>query len=374
MNQDSVRVNRIHWVRVFPLLRLFDAASLGCGLNALLLAFACLVVSWTGSSLLNRMLSDGSITAVCEFPWPEYARAEGTLSTDLELRESWLTTKALPSTLGSLFVSATRVCFDGWFEGRTVSLLSSHHPVPSASWILSADLMVWNALVLCFFGTAIARTVATRFCCQTRTGLSSAVKLAGKSLRNSLLSTGLVLLFLAILRGLLFGAGVVAQWGSFGHWAVSLIWGLIVLTLVALFLMLVLGGIAWLLSLSAIGTDNCSGAEGLSRSISYVLSHRIWTACGIGIVTVVALLVRWLLELLVAVGANGLPISLRDAPTDILRRIWMLAIELIPHAAHLSVFLAGMTILYVLLRQKEDGIGTEEIDGAVLAVSGEERR
>ena len=361
MNQDPVRINQVHWTRVFPFLRLFEAASLGCGLTVLLLAFVCLLVSWGGSGLLNRVLSDGTITAVCEFPWPEYARAHGTGTSDLGPREAWLTTKVLPSAVGSLSVSAARTCF----EGQTTIPFAAQRLASSAPWLLSLDLMVWNALVLCFFGTAIARTVATQFCCQTRTGVLGALRFAGGRLRHNLLSTGLVLLFLAVFRGLLFSANSVSQWGGVGQWVASLLWGFIVLTVIALALMLVLGGVAWLLSLAAIGTDCCSGAEGLSRSISYVLSHRLWTACGMVTVTAVALLVRWLLELFVAVGVNGLPTQLRDAPNDAWRRGWMLGIELVPHAAHLSVFLTGITILYVLLRQKEDGIDTQEIDGAV---------
>ena len=39
--------------------------------------------------------------------------------------------------------------------------------------------------------------------------------------------------------------------------------------------------------------------------------------------------------------------------------------ELVPHVAHFAVFMTGITILYVLLRQKEDGIDIQEIDGAV---------
>ena len=366
MNQDPVRINQVHWTRVFPFLRLFEAASLGCGLTVLLLAFVCLVVSWVGSGLLNRVLSDGTITAVCEFPWPEYARANGTGTSDIGPREAWLTTKVLPSAVASLSVSAARVCF----EGQATIPFASQRFVSSAPWLLSLDLMVWNALVLCFFGTAIARTVATQFCRQTRTGVFGALRFAGGRLRHNLLSTGLVLLFLAVLRGLLFSAIIVSQWGAVGQWAASLLWGFIVLTVIALALMLVLGGVAWLLSLAAIGTDRCSGAEGLSRSISYALSHRLWTACGMVTVTAVALLTRWLLELLVAVGVNGLPSQLRNGPNDVLRRGWMLGIELVPHVAHLSVFLTGITILYVLLRQKEDGINTQEIDGAVLHLPG----
>jgi len=360
MNQDPVRVSQVHWTKIFPFLRLFEASSLGCGLTVLLLGYTCLLVSWTGSSLQNRLLSDGTITAVCEFPWPEYARADGAVTLDIGPRESWLTTKVLPSAVGSLSVSAARVCF----EGRESIPFGPPQPVSAISWMLSLDLLVWNALVICFFGTAIAHTVASQFCRQSRTGLFSSLKFAAGRLRHSLLSTGLVLLFVTVLRGLVFLADLLSQWGSIGQLTASLTWGFIILTSVCLALMLVMGGAAWLLSLSAIGTDRCSGGESLSRSISYVLSHRLKTAWGFIIVTALALLVRWLLELLIAVGVNGLPTQLREAPSDGLRRCWMLSIELIPHAAHLSVFLTGVTILYVLLRNREDGISIEEIDGA----------
>ncbi len=361
MNQDPVRISQVHWTKVLPFLRLFEASSIGCGLTALLLAYAGLIVSWTGSGLLNRFLSDGSITAVCEFPWPEYSRAGGNTPLKIGPVESLLTTKTLPSTLGSLSVSATRVCFDG----RHSIPVGPFQPTPPTSWILSLDLMVWNALVLSFFGIAITRAVATQFCCDSRTGPLIAIQFSMSQLRQSLLSTGLMLLFLAILRGLLFAADLMTQLGSVGQLAASLVWGLLVLTTIALTLTLVIGGAAWLLSLSAISTDRCTGAEALSRSISYVLSHRLKTAIGLAIVTSVGLFVRWLLESLVAVGVNGLPAQLRNGPPDGMRRLWLLAIELIPHAAHLSVFLAGITILYVLLRNKEDGINIEEMDGAV---------
>ncbi len=60
-----------------------------------------------------------------------------------------------------------------------------------------------------------------------------------------------------------------------------------------------------------------------------------------------------------------MPTQLRDGPKDAVRRGWMLGMELVPHVAHFAVFMTGITILYVLLRQKEDGIDIQEIDGAV---------
>ncbi len=361
MNQDPVRISQVHWTRVFPLLRLFQAASLGCGLPAFLLAYACLLVSWTGSGLANRILSEGSITAVCEFPWHAYARLQGKADRNINARELLATTRLLPAPVSSLKTSTSYTLFDS-----SLSTLSGpDSDRQSVPWLLSLDLMIWNALVLGFFGTAIARSVATSFCSQTRSGIFRSLRYCGRHLRATLLSTGLIVAFLAILHLMLWSAELATRFGSMGEIAVSIVWGPIFVMGAALVLVFVVGGAAWLLSLSATGTDGCSGADALSRCISYVLSHCLWSACGVMVVTAIALTVRCLAQLILIAGHLALPEQLRTADPGVVRRIWMFMVELTPDAVHLSVFLSGLTVLYVLLRQKEDGISLDEIDGAV---------
>ena len=359
MNQDPVRVSQVYWTRVFPLLRLFQAASLGCGLPAFLLAYACLLVSWTGCSLANCVLSDGSITAVCEFPWQTYVRLQGDTGHSVDDPVLLTPPRLLPASVSSLGASASHTFFRGSFS----ALFGSASERRSVPWLLWLDLMIWNALVLGFFGTAIARSVATAFCTQTRLGVLRSLGYCGRHSRATLLASGLAVLFPGILFVMMWCAGLVARTGFIGEHAVNIVWGAVFVLGVSLALVYVVGGTAWLLSVSAIGTDGCSGADALSRCISYVLSHRLWTACGFLLVSTTALSVRWLVELILAAGNFALPEQLLESNPGVVRRIWMFMVELIPDALHLSVFLSGLTVLYILLRRKEDGISLDEIDG-----------
>ena len=361
MNQDPARVSQIHWMQVFPLLRLFRAASLGCSLPPFLLAYACLLASWTGCSVANHFLSDGSITAVCEFPWHTYAHLQGKADRGISVRDLVATTQVLPAPLSNLETSTSYLLF-----GSSLSSLFGRNPGrQSVPWLLSLDLIIWNALVLGLFGTAVARSVATSFCNQSRSGVFLSLRYSGRHLRATLLATGLIVAFLAILHLMLRCAELIMQFGSIGEAAIHIVWGPIFLTATALVIVFIVGGTAWLLSLSATGTDGCSGADALSRCISYILSHGLWSAGGIMVVTVTALTVRWLVQLILIGGHLALPEQLQAGDFGVVHRIWMFIVELTPDVIHLSVFLSGLTVLYVLLRQREDGIHLGEIDGAV---------
>jgi hypothetical protein len=358
MNQDPVRVSQVHWTRVFPMLRLLQAASLGCGLSAFSLAYTCLLVSWTGASLANHLLSDGSITAVCEFPWQEYAQLQGTLDPQVDQQMDLQTTRVLPAPVSSLAASSSQTLF-----ADRLPILS--RPLPQVPWLLSLDLMIWNALVLGFFGTAIARSVASSFCSGSRSGVFRSLACAVRHLRATLLATGLMVAFLGILCAMLRCAEWVTSAGAVGQLIVSVTWGMVFCIAVGLILVFVIGGLAWLLSLSATGTDSCTGADALSRCISYLLSHRLWSAFGLLTATMIAVAARFLSQVIIRTVVATLPAGVNNLENDVVRRFWIFLIELIPHAVHLSVFLSGITILYVLLRRKEDGIATSELDGAV---------
>ena len=361
MNQDPVRVSQVHWTRAFPLLRLFESASLGCSLSAVVLAYTCLAISATGSSLINAGLADNSAGTLSEFSWPELSHLEGGLHREIRHVKFWQTGSLFPPPVSSLRVSVRQT----YFEHSLLASLFPRDLSRLSPWLFSTVMMLWNALVLGFFGTAISRTVATQFCLRSPTGILAAVRFAWQRWRDTLLAAGLVFVFLTVLKMFLGIADLVSRTSNVGELAVSIFWVMIFIVAVGLTLAFVVLGVAWLLSLAAIGTDGCSGTDSLSRSISYLLSHRLWSTSGVLVVTAIALTIRWLMEIMTVAGIGALSAQLINADLDAVRRGWMLAIYLIPHAVHLSVFLAGITLLYVLLRQREDGISTEEIDGAV---------
>jgi len=360
MNQDPVQVSKVHWQQTFPLLRLIRATTLGTGLAPLILATLCLIISWTGSAAANRVLSSGSITAVCEFPWPEYARWTEADSSPLTLRELRATNQVLPATVGVVVNSTSRT-----LSGRDLSGFPDKSTAEaSVPWLLSLDLVIWNALVLGFFATAIGRSVSQSFCIQTRSGVLQSLRYAGQHARDVLITTGLIIAFMSFLRLMLQACVLINQTGSFGSTVTGLFWGPIYLLAFALLLVFSVGGSAWTLSLSAIGTDRCTGADALSRCISYLLSHRLWAIAGLISVGIIATALKWIAHVLLLATHHAIPQQLSLENSGTLGQLWVFGIAMIPHAVHLSVFLSGLTILYVLLRQREDGINLEEVDGA----------
>ena len=361
MNQNPVRVSRIHWTHVFPFLRLLQAGSLGCSATTLVLAWMCLAISWAGSHWICRALADNDADGRLLHAFPvddlaEFQRGDDRLLPASPRLQSF--PGLVPSTVNCLASSASHALLlhSPWHPTR----ISPRHA--DVNGLLAVTLMIWNAAVLGFFGTAIARSTTARFCRDKRTGSRQSIRFAVQSSGAMFLSSGLMVLFPGACRGMLWLTGLMAGLGTTGSAAINVVWLLVVLLAFLLVLAFAVGFVAWMLSLGAIATDQCSGADALSRSISYVLSHRLLTLTSLLAVMGVALAISWIFELILTVALNALPRELPDA--DTLRRLCMLVVNTLPEVVQLAVFLSGMSILYVLLRQKEDGIRTEEMDAA----------
>ena len=102
-----------------------------------------------------------------------------------------------------------------------------------------------------------------------------------------------------------------------------------------------------------------------------MLSHKLLTACYLLVVVLVSnlatLLAQWLVDVSMLVVCGRVSGSIghsNEIPSTILTG-WMTAVQQIPQAVHLGVFLSGITIVYVLLRETEDAVHLREIDGTV---------
>ncbi len=132
---------------------------------------------------------------------------------------------------------------------------------------------------------------------------------------------------------------------------------------------------SWLLSLSAIAVDKCCGADALSRSISYCLSHRLKALLYAILIIALSLAVSWTVEL---IARDALTLVLQAMTTTVdapeaspsyqqpfthqaypanAMLSWLVA------ATRLSSFLCGLTLAYLLLRKAEDGVQLEEMNG-----------
>jgi hypothetical protein len=321
MNDDAVRVNRVDFRAAMPSLLLLEAARLAFSIQ-------CLVP--TSLSIL-LLLAAGS--------WM------GT-PTAMEAGPDGLAPFAVPVPFLWMHADARTIAVRGISAGFTPLIRLS-------------ICMVLTGLT----GVAVARASGQQICADRRTGAIRSIRHALRSIRSILVS--------CFLFGILSGMGLIV------FWLLLKITGLVSAAsqpetlwntpawLGALVLITVAGICAtgWLLSLSAIGVDCCDGPESLSRGISYTLSRFRRSCC----YAVVISLMTWLL----AAGCSYLLYqaailsaqSLQSSSDEIelsgpaFQQFRCFIVE----SWKLSVVFSSVTITYVLLRQREDGVDLQEM-------------
>ncbi|MDG1897934.1 MAG: hypothetical protein P8J37_23785 [Fuerstiella sp.] len=331
MNQDPVKVDRVEWLRLFPGLSLLQAARLGFRVRVLVPACFCLMV-FAARQNVAEILWDFS-------PPPDRLRIAYRIEEPV-----------FPVPVKAVVTGASRILASG---------------ILNNPWEFVS--VIWSGLVLTVFGIAVSRSAATEYCIHSRTGVFSAMRFSFKHFTAGLVSTVLAASIVMAPLLVVSIAGWVMNFGSAGAWLVAICWPIVFLFGMLSIVVTIMCLIGWMLSLAAIGTDQCSGADALSRGINYVLSHKLLTALYLVTVIVVssaaARIADWLIKAGTSVVSSRIENNHGTSPgilTD-----WMTAIQQVPHAVHLGVFLSGVTIMYVLLRQAEDGVHLREIDGAV---------
>ena len=331
MNHDPVKVNRVEWLRLFPGLSLLQAARLGFRVRVLVPACLCLLVF-----AARRNIADIVFDVA---PPPQ---------------QLWIVfgteAQPLPGPIEAVVIGATR--FLAW------GILNNPWEFVS---------VIWSGFVLMAFGVAVSRSAATEFCIHSRTGVFAAMRFSFQHFTAALVSTLLAASLVIASLLIIFIAGWVMDFGSAGAWLVAISWPVIFLSGVLSVVVTIVCLIGWMLSLAAIGTDQCSGADALSRGINYVLSHKLWTTLYMLAVVVVSSVATRLAHWFIEAGTSVVyaRVDQNEVDSSTVFSLWMAAIQQLPHAVHLGVFLSGMTIMYVLLRETEDGVDLREIDGAV---------
>lgn len=325
MNQDPVTVSRIQWLRVFPILNLWQAVRMAFRLRVLI---PCVIVS-------GLLILSGWSTPELQYCVPDICRCSpGQLL-------------SLPIPLNILTVS-----IGGSETGQSTACITS--PVTVIPAVLLTSVL----------GIAVARSTATEFCRQTRTGV-----IASLWFSFAKIAAGLVSLVLAVLLTVIpFAACRLAvkvstataelTWLANFSFCVALALG----TLTAA--TAIVCGAAWLLSLCAIGTDSCTGSDALSRSINYVLSHKLYTtimlATSVLLSRAAALIAFWF----ITAGSGILQVGSDDSvyPTSNMLSFSGTVTTIVSSAVQLGVFLSAVTVSYILLRQAEDAVHLREVD------------
>lgn len=336
MNQDSVTVNRIDWLKVLPFLNLLCALRL----------------AWRVRVLVPALL----IVTLAPFGWNQFSSSDPQMPSDY----------GEVSNFGDVPVIAEM------FSAAT-DILCPERDVPVWDSLVT---LLCGAFALTVFGTAISRATATEFCEHRRTGALAATNFSLRRMTASLLSTALATGIVALLMAPVAVAGWLARTGTFGEQLVMIVWPLVWIFGLLAIAAAAVCGLGWLLSLGAIGTDQCSGSDALSRGINYVLSHKLRSFGLLFLVVCLACLASVVAEgLLAAVDrmvSSRMPGTFSpknalfgDRVSSSWMMVWHATINHIQDAVKLGTFLVGTTIMYILLRTTEDDVQMRALDGAV---------
>jgi hypothetical protein len=341
MNQDPVRVSSIQWESAFPSLTLIHAARHAFSLQVMIPAIVAVIVLHGLAATPDPELQARSFQQNTLRPWPAFVPFESLGIDNIKLA-SWL-----PNPVVHTVVSAQYVFGRGIFHDIRETLR-----------------FLFRIGLLMVMGAAVSRISAAEYCRDERTGVIRAMRAAVMSWKPLVTSTSLAfgLLWLPwfafgllgwcpgfsfALFGMAYLAGVI-------QWLAGL--GLCIWTLVV--------SAAWILSLSAVATDGCDGADALSRGINYCLSHRLRTGC-YGAIIVLLMVVFGetmrtvchgativTIDTMVMQPSGGMMPSFGTPETAAASACERVAVT----AFQLGILFCGTTIAYILLREREDGV------------------
>ena len=321
MNEDGIRVTKIDWMAAIPSLRLLEAISLSISPRVLL---PVLLLLASGVLLVpGRSLSD---------------------MRDMNPVHNGINTPELELPANSI----------------NESLLVNLYSRRSLSSVKLAKFGLWM-LIAGFCGVAAIRTGGCRFSTGTGPGIIASARHSLQSWKSILVSTflcGILLALFWVMFRVLCWAGDLTHIGITA--AASMFYLIVCLVL----------GIGWLLSLAAIAIDRCDGAEALSRGICYVLSRWqrviVYAAVCCLMLMLSNSVMSWLTGNAYSLASGMVMNSDHLTGADTLASLRQ-SLEFFRELFRLSLFFCEIAIVYVLLRNVEDGVSIQEIDGGKVA-------
>lgn len=346
MNQDAVTVQRIHLERVVPAVRLFHALHLALSVQVFVPAVCGVILADLA----------GQITRTD--PW----------SPDIWMSRLF---SALPSPVGLIIGDLCRLLQQGVRMDFRNAL----------SFLI-------QGVILATVGAAISRSAGRRYCFDLRTGAFRATRDAILRWRPLLVASLLATAIPGSIWLCLQSTGWLAEVTGLASLANQLVWLWLWCLSFLVCAVTVVFGAGWILAIPAIGADDCSGSDALSRGVSYVLSHFAAAVChgfvvlfitwGSGMILQdLGLLAAQLassavsVEFLASMTPAGVEIRQSAGPPESLMTAqiasgagfpaWL--IHSVVSGLRLGILFSGATISYLLLRHREDGIGLTELGG-----------
>lgn len=363
-NQDPVSVTSLRWRRILPVLNLFQALPLGLRLRTLLPTLLIVVGYFVSLELAVHFELMKPPSA--SFNGPGLRVTEPVPESSFSLLEQMADSQpSAPSMTPALRVNDSAQALS---PSPVQTIVRYVHSLlltrTEGRWLLLPFAFALVPVLLLAAG--VHRSAAVQFCRQQRVGPVAAsalsLTLVPQTVVATLLAALLALLVLlpVSVTFLLFEFPLVAS-------IVGKVWPLFLLYGVFVFISWSVLLTAWFLSLAAIAVDQCSGADALSRSISYVLTRKAQCFGYTTLIVVIAEFARAAATWFLRQGETVL--GVRYHVTDETRGLetgiqaWGDLTSRLPMVVSLSVLLSGISIAYVLLRNQVDGIELRELDG-----------
>jgi len=411
LEEQFVPTTAAMWQRWLPWLRLLRGFRIAIDARRMLLAMLAIFLWSAGDWILShqsfsasKMPASTRPTASTPVAWPwdsssltfdSHGPVTPTMADDLMLRNP--TPVVIPSVLTPsvqpwrLTAPMLRVLDPG------LQLLTSPM-VPPARMPLLLTLIL-GCMISAIFGGAISRMAAVDFARSEEISIRRALRF---SLRNWAAFLGAPLIAMAGFGACWlfnFFAGLVAHIPIFGALLVAIFWCLLILSGFLMALILLGVGLGWPLMIAAICTDAGDAFDGLSRACSYLL-NRPWyglflTCLSLGIGSLLLLFVEGMVEFtakmtVIPYAASGMVaettslVANENQPFPVLQEwtnssgdpyqsvsegsatrtlqlFWMRLLASVPAAFVFSYFWTMVTIIYFLLRKREDATPLNEV-------------
>lgn len=387
--EPAVEVDRVDYARMFPWVQLFRAFRIAIDPRKLLLAALGVMLLAVGNWFISHLpfAPEGADIDV-----PLWPAGGGGSRSSVALQAPVLLASEPETLLTSTVLQWGLVLQPVWSLLAPALTLFGVATTWSAS-AYSWTRLLWALAVWAFIGGAITRMAAVQFARDERVGVVAGLKFAaGKFLSyvGAPLPAIAGLLFLWLLCAV---GGLIGRIPGIGEPLVGAFFFIpLLLALAMAFLILVLA-FGWPLMLAAVSTEGSDAFDGLSRASSYVLSrpwYYLWSAIvamvyGAVVISFVALfasavvyLAGW--GLASGMGAEGVgrlyqfaPGLASDAapftasaevPATVGARLagfWLGIVGLVVAGFVYSYFWTASTIIYFLLRRREDAADYDEV-------------
>jgi len=385
MDEKSAGLQSINYRQVFPWMHLFRAFRIAVDIRKMMLAGAALVVlamgNWAFTELPFAPSPDDSGKVF--WPWQESLPSRyGTALEDPQMRRGLTNWRVLVKPLESVVEPAGILLQTGntWSEA-------------AYAW----TQLLWAFMVWSLFGGAITRMAAVQFARDEQIGMRSALAFSGGRFLSYFSAPLLPIAGFGFFWALCLLGGLIGRIPVAGEAIVGLLW-IVPLALGFLMALILIGvAVGWPLMLTTISVEGSDAFDGFSRAYSYIYNrpwHLLWYAIvammyGSAVIFFVSFM-AWLIVYLAGwsvaagmgsqntsalfqgapelVGGADLLIKTDGGPLrtwveigDKLVGIWLHVVAVLLVGFVYSYFWTVSTIVYLLLRQGDDGTDLDAV-------------